>query len=352
MKKRYEEVMEQLTVTEKMRERILKNVAEEMTDVSSAAPESASNDPFSPTPKKKSTTRIAHFHALQGVLAAAACAALVFLMRGLLVQRRPVYADQGSVMSETAAGTEETAAAAETLEQNAVPASENSGQEAARASENAEPGAAEASGRSAASPKEKQAAEESAVSIANGMEDVSSAEALSQVVGFAVPDIAGDLTEVLSFTGEETVYTSYWGEMAQITYRGTISDDASDDSEKASRKAPSEEVTADSETADDASGDAAADRGSVEASDEFCFRISEGTEDNSGDYNTYADVRTISVGTIKVTLKGDAEDADVLAIWSADGYSYSLSAPCGLSDSEWESLIARISEEKNGLSSS
>ncbi len=313
MKKRYEEVMEQLTVTEKMRERILKNVAEEMTDVSSAAPESASNDPFSPTPKKKSTTRIAHFHALQGVLAAAACAALVFLMRGLLVQRRPVYTDQESVMSETTAGTEETAVAA---------------------------------GRSAASPKEKQAAKESSLSIANGMEDVSSDEALSQAVGFAVPDIAGDLTEVLSFTGEETVYTSYWGEMAQITYRGTISDDASGDSEKASRKDPSEEEAADSETADDTSGDAAADRGSGEASDEFCFRISEGTEDNSGDYNTYADVRTVTAGDSRVTLKGDGEKA-VLAIWTADGYSYSLSASCGLSDSEWESLIARISEGQN-----
>ncbi len=285
MKKRYEEVMEQLTMTEKMRERILKNVAEEMTDVSSAAAESASNDPVLPTPQKKSTTRIARFSALQGILAAAACAALVLLTSGLLIKNTPSYAEPAAMMS----------------------------------AEVAEPDTEEAAGRSAATPKEKTSAtEESALSIANGMVDVSSDEELSQAVGFAVPDIAGYLTEVLSFTGEEIIYTSYWGEMAQITYRGTVSDDAS--------------------------GDAAADRGSGEASDEFCFRISEGTEDNSGDYNTYADVRTVFAGDSRVTLKGNGEKA-VLAIWSADGYSYSLSAPYGLSDSEWEALVSRISEK-------
>ncbi len=312
MKKRYEEVMEQLTVTDEMRERILKNVSEEMTDASSAALEPvsdnppASDNPVSPTPKKRSTARIHRFPALQGVLAAAACAALVFLMRGLLVQRHSAYADQGSVMSEAA-------------------------------------------GRSVSSPEEKRMAEakESAVSIANGMEDVSSDEALSQAVGFAVPDIAGDLAEVLSFTGEETVYTSYWGEMAQITYRGTVSDDVAGDSGKTSRKDPSKEAAADSDSAaDHASGDAATDGGSGGASDEFCFRISEGTEDNSGDYNTYADVRTVTAGDCRVTLKGNGEKA-VLAIWSAGGYSYSLSAPQGLTDREWESLIARISEGQN-----
>lgn len=311
MKKRYEEVMEQLTMTEKMRERILKNVAEEMTDVSSAAAESASNDPFLPTPPKKSTTRIARFSALQGILAAAACAALVLLTSGLLIKNTPSYVEPAAMMS----------------------------------AEVAEPDTEEAAGRSAATPKEKTSAtEESALSIANGMVDVSSDEELSQAVGFAVPDIAGYLTEVLSFTGEETVYTSYWGEMAQIAYRGTVSDDASGDSGKASRKDSSEEADADSEITGDASGDTAADRGSGEASDEFCFRISEGTEDNSGDYNTYADVRTVSAGDSRVTLKGNGEKA-VLAIWSADGYSYSLSAPYGLSDSEWEALVARISEK-------
>ena len=331
--------MEQLTMTEKMREKILKNVSDKMTDVSSAATESASDlgalaknrqadRPILPDEKKKqaantdgpvseeesddrsfvkkkSTSRICRFSALQGILAAAACTALVFLMRGFLVQRRPDYTNQVSVMSGTTAAADEAAPASET---------------------------AEAEGRSA-------------VSIANGMADVSSVQELSKAVGFDVPDISNKLTEVLSFTSRETVYTSYWGEMAQITYRGTISDPAAGDSGKSSRKDPAEGTGTDSDSteADHESDDAPADRGSKEASDEICFRVSEGTEDNSGDYNTYADVRTVTVGKIKVTLKGDEEAAAVLAIWSSDGYSYSLSAPARLTDSEWKAMVMGIS---------
>ena len=49
--------------------------------------------------------------------------------------------------------------------------------------------------------------------VANGMEDVDSASALSEKVGFEVQDLTG-----LPYAAEHITYTSLWGETAQITY--------------------------------------------------------------------------------------------------------------------------------------
>ncbi|MCI7524205.1 MAG: hypothetical protein MSA81_12845 [Roseburia hominis] len=111
--------------------------------------------------------------------------------------------------------------------------------------------------------------------VANGMEDVDSASALSDKVGFEVQDLTG-----LPFAAEHITYTSLWGETAQITYEGE-----------------NQTVT---------------------------YRKAPGEEDISGDYNVYDTVTETVAGETAVTLKGDG-DRYVLALWTADGYSYALS---------------------------
>ena len=130
---------------------------------------------------------------------------------------------------------------------------------------------------------------EESVSIANGMVEVKSIDELSVAVGFPVSEVNG-----LPFTVENEVYTSYWDEMAQIEYNG------------------------EGETA--------------------VFRKGTGTDDVSGDYNVYSNVKEISVGANMVTLKGNT-DSFTLAVWTDEEYSYSLDISSGLSEDEWTEML-------------
>ena len=121
-------------------------------------------------------------------------------------------------------------------------------------------------------------------------QDVASAEALSTLLGFPVFDL-----EELPFSWESATYTAYGQTMAQIRY----------------------------------------ENGELWA----LFRKSAGSEDNSGDYNDYAAVVSASAGDVQITLKGDAPGSYTLALWSADGYSYSLSLSSPLTENEWLALI-------------
>lgn len=131
--------------------------------------------------------------------------------------------------------------------------------------------------------------EDSQVSVGNGIVEMDTLEQLAAAVGFEVEE-----PPALPFTAEETVYTSYWNELAEITYTG--------------------------------GGQTAV------------FRKSPGAEDNSGDYNTYSAVREIHMGPLTATLKGSGE-VYTLAVWSAEGYAYSLCLSNGISESEWQHLI-------------
>lgn len=127
------------------------------------------------------------------------------------------------------------------------------------------------------------------VAIVNGIVEVDTPEQLADAVGFEVEELTA-----LPFAAEETTYVSYWNELAEITYTGE--------------------------------GQTAA------------FRKSAGTEDNSGHYNTYSSVKEIHVGSLTATLKG-SEEVYTLAVWSADGYAYSLCLSDGISESEWRLLL-------------
>lgn len=130
------------------------------------------------------------------------------------------------------------------------------------------------------------------VSIANGIVEKDSLEQLSEAVGFSVADVTG-----LPFIPEKVTYWSYWDDLAQVEYEG------------------------EGQTA--------------------MFRQSEGTEDNSGDYNEHACVKELQVGEMKVTLKGETEQY-TLAIWTDGGSSYSMAIESGLSEEAWAALIETI----------
>lgn len=130
------------------------------------------------------------------------------------------------------------------------------------------------------------------VTIGNGIAEVDTLDQLAAAVGFDLEEL-----DTLPFEVKTTVYVSYWNELAEITYIG------------------------EGQTA--------------------TFRKSTGTGDISGDYNVYSAVKEINMDSWTATLKGSGE-AYALALWSADGYSYSIRLSNEISDSEWSHLISQI----------
>lgn len=115
---------------------------------------------------------------------------------------------------------------------------------------------------------------------------------LASVVGFPVPEVAS-----LPFTPDSEYYMAYGTDLAEIVY----------------------------------------EHGTQSAS----FRKSVGTENNSGDYNEYAATAQLLAGAVTVALKGDAS-AYTLAVWSENGFSYSLNLTNALSAAEWQVLISGL----------
>ena len=126
----------------------------------------------------------------------------------------------------------------------------------------------------------------------NDIVEVSSAEELSKTVGFEVSEPGN-----LPFEPESVVYTAYWAEMAEIIY------------------------TNDEQTA--------------------AFRKGIGSDDVSGDYNSYELTNEISVNGINTTLKGNGETY-TLAIWTDGEFAYSLSLSEGAGEAEWIEMLQTI----------
>lgn len=124
--------------------------------------------------------------------------------------------------------------------------------------------------------------------------DCNSIDELSQTVGFSV----FDLTK-LPFVVEKTAYTSYWAELAQITYSGSNGESA-------------------------------------------VYRKSVGADDNSGHYDLYAQVQEFSFADLTVTLKG-VDGAYELALWTDGMYSYSIWLSDSISETEWNTLLTNVS---------
>ena len=130
------------------------------------------------------------------------------------------------------------------------------------------------------------------VATNNSIVDCSSLGELSDAVGFEVGEV-----NTFHFNVQQTTYASFWGKTAQISYVG---------------------------------GD-----------NTLVFRMSAGSEDNSGNYNDYSDVKSCSAGDYTVTIKGD-NGQYYLAVWEYDGYSYSINIPNGVSEEELLKVVLSV----------
>ena len=135
---------------------------------------------------------------------------------------------------------------------------------------------------------------EMAMQAVNGIQECADAFGLERAVGFAVPQL-----EALPYTLEETVYRSYWGEIAEVEYQ-------------------------------------------CAGGEEVCLRKAPGEGPLSGDYNDYAYVQQLAVNEVQAVLKGSAESTYTLAEWQADGYAYSLSLSSPQAVTWWENAIQTI----------
>lgn len=126
----------------------------------------------------------------------------------------------------------------------------------------------------------------------NSIVEVASIEELSKTVGFAITEPA-----VLPFESEQTIYTAYWTDLAEITYMG------------------------EGQTA--------------------VFRKGTGTEDVSGEFFEFNAIDEIIAGHITITLKGN-EDNYTLATWTDGHFSYSLSFSEGKTKTEWLKILQPI----------
>lgn len=74
---------------------------------------------------------------------------------------------------------------------------------------------------------------------------------------------------------------------------------------------------------------------------EITYRMAKGTEDISGDYNTYEKIREVYVNNQSVMLKGNQEGYQV-ATWTDGTYSYSVTSEQPLSEEMFVMMIADV----------
>ncbi|MBE7721277.1 hypothetical protein [Lacrimispora indolis] len=111
-----------------------------------------------------------------------------------------------------------------------------------------------------------------------------SANELSKAVGFTVKEIQN-----IPFEVETVQYTAYWKELAEIR--------------------------------------------SIGRNNTLVFRMAARSEDVSGDYSVYTDIKNVTVNGTLFTLKGDASKYKI-AVWQAEGYSYSVQFTEAVSEQE------------------
>lgn len=84
-----------------------------------------------------------------------------------------------------------------------------------------------------------------------------------------------------------------------------------------------------------------------DGADTLRYRMAPGSEDISGDYTQYSEISTRVVGTRSVQCRGEG-GMIYTAVWTADGYSCSLSASGGLSPAELEGILSSIQSIEKG----
>ena len=127
-----------------------------------------------------------------------------------------------------------------------------------------------------------------------GIVECRSADELSGKIGFPVSDLAG-----LPFEPTSATYIASFGEIAEIDYTG-----------------------ADGQTA--------------------VYRKSPGTDDNSGNYESFPDTEQLTVGGVSAAVKGDGTRF-TLAVWTDGTYAYSIALSGGVGIDEWSAVIRSAS---------
>ncbi len=138
--------------------------------------------------------------------------------------------------------------------------------------------------------------ESSGVSDTFAVIDCASAQELSSLMGFDVPELSH-----LPFEPQEVLYTAIGKDLAQIRYLG--------------------------------SGE----------TDMLTYRKSPGAEDNSGDYNTYSETGSLDINGLSLQIKGH-DGLIYLACWSDPEYSYSISIASGCTKEELSAIISDLSK--------
>ena len=76
----------------------------------------------------------------------------------------------------------------------------------------------------------------------------------------------------------------------------------------------------------------------VKGDDTLVYRVSKGEGDNSGDYKTYSNKKTVDVNGVSVELRGN--DKVNVATWSNGGFAYSVSAKQRISETEVAAVVS------------
>ena len=77
---------------------------------------------------------------------------------------------------------------------------------------------------------------------------------------------------------------------------------------------------------------------------QICFRKGVGEKDVSGDFNQYAETEQIDMGGTTITLKGSDGKVN-LAVWTKDGYAFSISSTDGLSKVTMTDLVTALKDD-------
>ena len=80
----------------------------------------------------------------------------------------------------------------------------------------------------------------------------------------------------------------------------------------------------------------------TDGTDTVTYRMAEGTEDVSGDYNSYPWTAETEADGVTVTLKGQEEDAVLLAVWTDGQYSYALACSAPLTAEEATAMASGV----------
>lgn len=73
---------------------------------------------------------------------------------------------------------------------------------------------------------------------------------------------------------------------------------------------------------------------------EIMYRVAVGSDDISGDYNTYKNVKTVKINGVDVTVRQDVKNSSV--VWTDKGLTFALYANGNLSDKEITEIISSI----------